>query len=185
MRFVINKICSTCITLKIWFLKFYASYPTPPSIYISLFSDYCKSSRKCTLCVHLLHFKSLPLLYFCISFQSSSVCTFLRASSFPEEPGNNPNNQIRQAFVEWRFREILEDVMGAKGLCSSLKFQWVKGTLGIFYSFRLLKQRSLSKITLSALNPCFSNYFGTVWSEGCVGQLQINKINVISVISIL
>ena len=68
----------------------FGSPPPPPCLYTSPCSVVIllpQFQEVDALYVHLLYFKLLPLLYFCISLQSSSASLFLRASSFPKVLG--------------------------------------------------------------------------------------------------
>lgn len=102
MRFMMNKIGSTHIILKICFQKPKTSH-THPRFYIHLPAQRRlprEFQERSALYVHLLHFKLSPLLCLCISLRSSPLCLFLPASSLQKVLGNSVNNQVRRPFVE-------------------------------------------------------------------------------------
>lgn len=102
MRFMMNKIGSTHIILKICFQKPKTSH-THTRFYIHLPAQRRlprEFQERSALYVHLLHFKLSPLLCLCISLRSSPLCLFLPASSLQKVLGNSVNNQVRRPFVE-------------------------------------------------------------------------------------
>lgn len=81
----------------------------------------------------------------------------------------------------------IKDVEDAKGV-GLLQLQQVQGTTGVFSSFRHLKTDGYLnhlKITIFALNSCFSSSFSTILSRGCVTQLQSKIVIIIITVVII
>lgn len=168
MRFMVNKIGSTHIILKICFQKPKTSHPPPPppiSIYISLFSgDYCGSSRKCAPCMF-----TYCILNYCLSWTYAFPFSLARSVCFCR-PGAFMKYQVTARTIELGDRlqngvgGSKADVEGVKGLCSK-RYPW-----GFFF-LRLVKHigvRTIKKQLLYSSNLCYS----AVLSGGCVAQLK-------------